>query len=318
MVFMRIVYGIPPSDEPSGGVKVIYRHAELLRSLGVESYVWIPADPDFNCSWFEQRAPKIQTHDLNPNTDFLIMPEIWASAYVSSLKGMGFKVGIFVQNCYLTHVNLNPNNRYAISGAYASADFVLSISLDTTRYLTEILGLSRDKIILQRYHVDGRLFHPKDKKPVITFMPRKMKDHSARVVSILERVLPSGWGLQPLDKLSEREVANSLSRSMLFLAFSEFEGLPVPPVEAALSGNLVIGYHGQGGREYWHRPNFIPVEQGDIQGFVFEVIDVLRTIESGQLNLEELNAGIFSLAEYFSKSNELAMLNDLVDSLNSL
>jgi len=312
---VRIIYGSPPSSEPSGGVKVIYKHVEVLNSLGVESYVWLPANPDFDCNWFDQKAPLIPTHNLNPKTDFLIIPEIWASLYVSLLKGMGFKVGIFVQNCYLTHVNLNSNNKNAVLEAYAAADLMLSISNDTSRYLVEILGVPQSKIVLQRYHVDRSLFCPTNKDRVITFMPRKMKDHSARVVSAIDRTLPPGWSLLPLDQLSERQVASALSRSMLFLAFSEFEGLPVPPVEAALSGNIVIGYHGQGGREYWRRPNFIEIDQGDIQGFVFEVLDALQEIVSGQINLPNLNSGIVELADYFSAKRELEMLQNLIDAV---
>jgi len=315
---MRIIYGSPPSSEPSGGVKVIYKHVEVLNLLGVESYVWLPANPDFDCNWFDQEAPLIPTHNLNPVTDFLIIPEIWASSYLSFLKGMGFKVGVFVQNCYLTHFNLNPNNQNAISEAYTAADLILSISIDTSRYLVEILGVPRSKIVLQRYHVDRGIFYSQNKDPVITFMPRKMKDHSARVVSAIDRMLPPRWSLLPLDKLSERQVASALSRSMLFLAFSEFEGLPVPPVEAALSGNIVIGYHGQGGREYWRRPNFIEVDQGDIQGFVFEVLDALQEIASGQINLPNLNAGIFELADYFSIKKEREMLRNLIDAVGSV
>ena len=315
---MRIIYGSPPSSEPSGGVKVIYKHVEVLNSLGVESYVWIPASPGFDCNWFDQKAPLIPTHNLNPESDFLIIPEIWASSYVSLLKGMGFKVGIFVQNCYLTHVNLNLDNKNAIWEAYAAADLILSISLDTSRYLVEILGVPQSKIVLQRYHVDRSLFYSRNKDPVITFMPRKMKDHSARIVSAIDRMLPPGWSLLPLDQLSERQVASALSRSILFLAFSEFEGLPVPPVEAALSGNIVIGYHGQGGREYWKCPNFIEIEQGDIQGFVFEALDALQEIVTGQVNLPRLNSGIVELADYFSAKRELEMLQNLIDAVGSV
>jgi len=227
---------------------------------------------------------------------------------VAILKGMGFRVGIFVQNCYLTHVNLSEGNDRAISQAYASADLILSISRDTSRYLLEVLGVPAPKLVLLRYSVDRTIFRPHDKAKIITFMPRKMKEHSVRVVSILKDVLPAGWSLVPLDKITERQVAIAMSKSAIFLAFSEFEGLPVPPVEAALSGNVVIGYHGQGGLEYWRRPNFIAIEQGDIQRFVFEVMDTLNMIVSAQLNLEEINVGMRELAEYFSLPTERLML----------
>lgn len=283
----------------------------MLGSMGVEAYVWVPGEPDFRCTWFEHRAKTIQTEQLNPSSDLVILPEIWATGYVSVLKAMGFRVGIFVQNAYLTHVNLNSENRHGVRDAYAAADLILSISLDTTKYLIEILGVSPSKIMAQCYSINRGLFRPETKAPVITFMPRKMADHSGRVVSILRNMLPPGWSVMALDKLTEREVASALSRSIIFLAFSEFEGLPVPPVEAALAGNIVIGYHGQGGREYWNRPNFIEVDQGDIRRFVFEVNDAIAEIASGQLDLNAMNLGNERIGERFSLERERMMLMSL-------
>ena len=56
--------------------------------------------------------------------------------------------------------------------------------------------------------------------------------------------------------------------SCVFLAFSSFEGLALQPIEAALAGNYVIGYTGEGGKEYWKRPIFTEVNSGNINGFV--------------------------------------------------
>jgi hypothetical protein len=309
---MRVIYGTPPSNEPSGGVKVIYRHSEILNSLGVSSGIWVPADPSFSCDWFEHQVRFVATENLNPKEDFVVVPEIWASFYVPLLKNLGFRVGIFVQNSYLTHVNLAGDNKDGIRDAYGSADLILSISIDSTRYLVEILGVPRSKIVMQRYSVNRNLFRPKPKEPLITYMPRKMSDHASRVASILNGNLPAGWKIAAIDKLSEFQVAEVLSKSIIFLAFSEFEGLPVPPVEAALSGNIVIGYHGQGGREYWRRPNFVEVDQGDIQRFLFEIRDAISVVVSGQLNIDALNIGIEALGEYFSPSAERLMLGALI------
>ena len=112
--------------------------------------------------------------------------------------------------------------------------------------------------------------------------------------------------------MNEREIARHLSESIIFLAFSEFEGLPVPPVEAALSGNIVIGYHGQGGMEYWNEPNFIAVEQGNIQKFIQEVMFKIKQVESNNLDLEQLNLVINKTRDYFSQKNEIAFLENLV------
>jgi len=315
---MRLVYASPASDEPSGGVKVFHRHVEVLRAMGYEAAVWHPGDNGFRCSWFQHNAPTLDTPALRPAADFMVVPEIWATTYVPMLKSQGFKVGIFVQNAYLTVVNLNTANPNGIRDAYAQADLVLSISSDSSRYLEEILGVPPGKIQQQRYTVDRRLFRPAEKARLITYMPRKLADHSARVVSVLRPLLPSGWEILPLDNIAEREVAFALSKSAIFLAFSEFEGLPVPPVEAALAGNVVIGYHGQGGREYWRAPNFIEVDQGDFQQFVFEVRETVTEFGSGQLDIDALNAGMDLLAAAFSPATERQFLEALVARVQGL
>lgn len=311
----RIIYGAPPSNSPAGGVKVIYRHSEILRTLGVDSSVWHPGDNQFKCTWFENSIHTINTEELSPSTDFLIIPEIWASSYVPMLKELGFRVAIFVQNCYYTHVNLNSENPNAIADAYRDADLILSISKDTSKYLTNIFKVPTDKILMQRYSIDSNLFRPSQKSKIITYMPRKMGQHSARVVSALNLIIPKDWRILALDSMTEREIAKNLSESIIFLAFSEFEGLPVPPVEAALSGNIVIGYHGQGGREYWFNPSFICIEQGDIQEFIKRTLETIETIETNSLNIESLNSRMQTTSSYFSIQNELDMLNNLIQKI---
>ena len=123
---LRIIYGCPVGDIPAGGVKVIYRHSELLNLMGQKSFIWHPGDDQFKCSWFKNQVETISDRQLNPATDLIVIPEIWATGYMSLLKNLGFKVAIFVQNGYYTHVNLNPSNPHGIRDAYASADLVLS------------------------------------------------------------------------------------------------------------------------------------------------------------------------------------------------
>ena len=42
--------------------------------------------------------------------------------------------------------------------------------------------------------------------------------------------------------MSEREIFKNLNFSKIFLSFSHLEGLGIPPIEAALLNNKVIGY----------------------------------------------------------------------------
>ncbi len=295
---------LPPKAKPAGGIKVSYRHSELLNGLGLESFVCHPADELFRCSWFEHNARLIKTSQLRPETDLLVIPELWASTTLKDLRRDGFKVCVFVQNCYYSS-GPDMGEFLKVREAYGLADLVTSISEDTTQYLVDVLAVDPGRIVRQVYSVNTALFQPGQKAKKICYMPRKMEEHVARVVPALQALLGASWQLVPIDGKSEKEVAAELSSAILFLAFSGFEGLPVPPVEAALSGSVVVGYHGEGGREYWTRPCFREVGVGDLQGFLLEVKEAVTEIESGQLDVKKMNDTIAYLRQFFSAQNEL-------------
>ena len=54
------------------------------------------------------------------------------------------------------------------------------------------------------------------------------------------------------------------------------EGLGMPPIEAAIAGNKVIGYPGQGGKEYWKKPIFTEVPYGNISKFINEIFKHIK------------------------------------------
>ena len=78
--------------------------------------------------------------------------------------------------------------------------------------------------------------------------------------------------LKPIHNLTQKEVYKYLLKSKIFLAFSKLEGLPLPPVEAAIAGNKVIGYTGEGGKEYWREPLFTEISNGDFLKFTKEIL----------------------------------------------
>jgi hypothetical protein len=252
----RIIYGCPATNIPTGGVKVIYRHAELLNQINGNTFIWHVDKPEFRCNWFENCTKNISTEQLSPETDLIVIPEIWASQQVEYFKKLGFKVCIFVQNAYMTHINLSPQIPEAIFKSYQDADLILSISKDSSEYIKEIFRIPETKIILQNCSIDIELFKPIKKNKIITYMQRKMGQHSARVISALQPLIQHDCVISAVDNLTEIQVARKLSESIIFLSFSEFEGLGLPPIEAALSGNFVVGYHGQGGKDFWYGPIF--------------------------------------------------------------
>ena len=89
-----------------------------------------------------------------------------------------------------------------------------------------------------------------------------------------------------------------------FLSFSEFEGCPLPPVEAALSGCQVIGYTGEGAKEYWDAEIFTEIYSGDIKAFVKAVLNKIDEIDSSPSDIH--TTAINNLANRYSAQAELA------------
>ena len=50
----------------------------------------------------------------------------------------------------------------------------------------------------------------------------------------------------------------------------------MPPLEAAIAGNKVIGYSGGGGKEYWIKPIFDEVQPGNIKQFCEKILDTVN------------------------------------------
>ncbi len=103
-------------------------------------------------------------------------------------------------------------------------------------------------------------------------MPRKLSKHSELIISFLNNSLPKSWKIKAIHNMSEKQVYRTLERSKFFLAFSDLEGLPLPPIEAALSGNKVIGYTGEGGKEYWKEPIFTEIKTAELKYFCKKIL----------------------------------------------
>jgi hypothetical protein len=98
------------------------------------------------------------------------------------------------------------------------------------------------------------------------------------------------------------------------MSFSEYEGLGLPPIEAALSGNRVIGYTGEAGKEYWRAPLFTEIINGDVLGFVARVHAEMQRIsaEPAGADLESLAPAIAELADQYSLAREEASVMNFV------
>ena len=145
-------------------------------------------------------------------------------------------------------------------------------------------------------------------------MPRKLPTHSDNLIFFLRHGLPKAWKFKLLHNLNERVIFKYLLKSKIFLSFSNMEGLGMPPIEAAIAGNKVIGYPGQGGKEYWQKPIFTEVPHGNIFKFINEIF---KHIKNKNL-IKQLRASRKKIINKFSTNQEKKHLIKMLNKIKSL
>jgi hypothetical protein len=178
---MEITFICPAMSKPTGGVKVIYKFAELLSANGVNASVLHPGDSSFACTWFEHEAPLRRGRPLKAPDDFAVVPEVWALAYGEKFRKVNIAYAIFVQNGYVISWGVNAIDNARLRSAYETARVVMSISEDTTQMiLTAFPDLDRTKIVRLYPHI-GSQFRGAKKSKRIAYMPRKLPEHSQKL-----------------------------------------------------------------------------------------------------------------------------------------
>ena len=280
---MSILYFCPVLATPSGGVRVIYQHSELLERNGIPSQVVHPEDSSYRCRWFDSKTSIRRGSNVDPTGDFVVVPEVWAANGGKHFHQSGVSFAIFVQNGYLMRHGVGDLGRSELRAAYEHASLILSISEDTTKVITlKYPGIDKSKIVRLLPGIQPG-FSPGVKEKIISFMPRKLREHSEVVTYLVADLLPPDWKIVPIDAVTENDVARLLARSSIFMSFCDQEGLGLPPLEAAFSGNLVVGYTGQGANEYFAEPVFRRIENGDFIAFTRAVLQSIEDVEKGIL-----------------------------------
>jgi len=300
---MEIIYICPARPHPVGGIKVIYRHSELLNQLGYDSSVYHPEDPNFQAQWFSHKIRRHTSNYFNANSSILVIPEVWIHQFSKICTDNGLRYANFIQNAYLTvdGVSRLPDHGRA---AFENSSLILSISEDTSDIISLTYPSVGSKIVRLLPSI-GPDFRPSnDKRKTITYMPRRLSRHSKILIHMLSQHINKDWEIVAIENKTENEVAELLSHSSIFLSFSDLEGFGLPPIEAAFAGNLVVGYSGQGGNEFFLRPIFRKIENGDFSGFYKEVQAAIVDVEAGILNSPRLEQARAELHKRYSPTNE--------------
>jgi glycosyltransferase involved in cell wall biosynthesis len=316
-LFMRVLFFSTMPNAPTGGVRVIYRFVSLLNKMGVESYVYHELS-SYKYKWSDGNSPIYKRKKIN-SSDHVVIPDVFIGRESKEILSNNCSYSLFIQNPYILKTVKRYSNENYIENVFKNSFKILCISEDTIRMITKMFPECSNKIIRVTWSMDIGSFHVANrKKRIISYMPRKNSDHVDLVLDMLSSALPSTWKLKKIQGMSIEKLQKTLSESSIFLSFGSFEGLPAPPIEAAICGNYVIGYHGNGGLEYWNKPNFLTVNVCEIEDYVDKILHIISKINNNPECFFELDENIKELKELISENNEMNNLNSFAKSLNDL
>lgn len=307
----NIYYFCSDYNNAAGGVKVIYRHVEILQQLGYSVSV-LHGKRGFRCTWFANSCPVTSISEVQLTEDtIVVIPEIFfhlsSNPKISYKERLKYLLGrktdyyaakviwqspcrkiIFNQNAYYTLLDFC--DKYPLSSSLFSVPIAyFSISEQNKKYLEYFIPA--EKIHKVQWSLNTKYFYySESKKNTICYMPRKNALHATQVVRLLKvRNKLHDFDFVAIENKNEQEVASLLRESMIFLSFGYPEGLPLPPAEAMACGCIVIGYHGGGGSEYFDEKYCYPIAYGDILGFVDTVERVCIGVKENPTYYKEIS-----------------------------
>ncbi len=329
---INIIYITTSEKGPSGGAKIIYSHSEQINKLNIKNLTsevvhikkrktskwkssikkafsfelpkysgWnasdITVDKNFREKWFKSKVRIKKDLNFDQKKDFVIFPEIFSHFAEKLCIKKKIPYAIFALNGY----SLNPTNDIkTLENVYKSSKFILSVSQDISNCVKTAFPFCENKIIKVSLSIDRNKLHTKTKKiNLITYMPRKMPVHSETLIFFLRNYLPKSWKIKKIENLKEDKVYKLLLSSKIFLSFTQSEGLGMPPIEAAIAGNKVVGYTGEGGKEIWKKPIFTEIHNGDVINFVKQIIVSTKKLFKSNPSTQRKK-----LIKKFSKENE--------------
>lgn len=258
---------------------MLYWLVDFLNSQNEIAFV-VHNSPTFRSSWFEHNTAiayvfnyglskgfkgriKQQLYNLrcvfhgvkplilSPETDILYFPETFINQMVNS-EYVPFKKWIVNQNAFF----LLKQNFHALQKLRNSNEKslgILNFSKLNEAYSSFLFGDISRQIHISAFVDDVFMADsdiPRNKKKQIAVMPRRGNIQLQGIKKMLQLkgiIEPNQW--VEIKGRSQNEVKRILSESLIFLTFSEFEGLGLPVAEAMSMECIVLGTPAGGGEE---------------------------------------------------------------------
>lgn len=245
----KIFYACPENEYPRGGVKQIYRHVDILNENGLEAYV-LHLSPGFRIGWFRNETRVCDQNEFeclyDERTD-------WIAVFEDVGDGFSIYPGrkvIFNQNCYYGFACYKESEPTCYPPLDPQVKAIFTVSEHNKTLLRFALPQVEFHLIVNSVNPDVFVQTSlRLKKRQIAFCGNKTLLQNYTCVHLLRGRAQQGLnGLTDFEwrfirDAAEEEVARTLSESLVFVFLSAFEGCPLMPMEAVLSGCLVASWN---------------------------------------------------------------------------
>lgn len=283
----------PDENSPIGGVRVLYRHVDILNKYGISAAI-MHLKPGFRCTWFANNTPVVYySPELLRRSEYIVIPEIYGALanreiVIKRKNILGIRKRVHLNISHLKKVIFNQNAHYTFDHhpleldkretPYLCPDVKASlvVSEHNRRFVQSLFPQHP----VHRIHLGinhEEFYDQPAKKKQIAFMPRKNFGDVQRVINGLKfKGALDGWSIISIEGKMEHELAAIMRDSTFFLCFGTVEGFQLPPAEAMRCGCIVVGYHGYGGQEFMLPEHSFPVQAHDSVGFIEQMEKLLQ------------------------------------------
>ena len=229
-----------------GGIKIFYQHVKYLRELGYDAQILALGGFDGNLYYPDITSLNVKDVGCHlKENDIVVATEFCP---YDALKFTGPVKILFNQNWIWLKEKMAANDK---DKSYRDIGYDHVISCGG--YITQSIEMiNNEPCVSIQNGVDPSVFFADDnmrEDQTVLCLTRKNSHDIMTIKAIVEREVPTAR-FKLVDGLTEAELALEYRKSDIFLATGYPEGFALPPLEAMMSGCVVVGFNGRGGREY--------------------------------------------------------------------
>jgi len=305
LTFMKIYYVCPDLPAPSGGIKRLYQHVEILNNAGFNSCI-LHFKKNFKPNWFLSNAPAAYMEEnpaFSPN-DIFVFPEGLATVMSKFIRFPCKKVVIALSHSYIfQNMPLGENwNNYGITAVITPSKIIKDL-ISWSMNIKDVVQIGTT--------IDSHLFNYVPEMKTLQVAYIKRKDTSAEIV---EKILKSkridfkNILFNKIENLPINVYAETLKSSEIFISTSPLEGINRSVLEAMACGCICIGYDGLGSREYivesGTEQNFIVIENMNYIELAKKLEEVIDLISNESCIINKIRKNAISAAGKFTGNSE--------------